>query len=317
MMGLLAAGLGAIGRQGTRAVAASLFLGMALPQLAEAARPLLQVAVFALLTFAFMRLDFAAVRACIGRWRLLALTLMWMMALMPLAIGLALRLSGVAAEYPDFALAIYITTAPPPVMSVAAFAAIMRLDHALSITLLILSAVVTPVLAPFVAGLTLETALPLEPLSLAIRLGVILAGSFAAAMAVRRLVGLAAIERNRDAIDGSNVVILFIFAVAAMDGVALAFYERTGVALAMLACSFLVAFLQIGLTMAVAWRLDRIQSFTIALSSGIRNMGLFVAALGPAVPEFTWLYFGIGQFPIYLLPFLFRSVGGRLVSPRP
>lgn len=314
MISLVTNGLGWIGRQGTRAVAASLFLGMALPQLAEAARPFLPVAVFALVTFAFMRLDLAAVRARVARWKLLAWTVAWTMALLPLVIGLALRLAGIAAAWPEYALAIYITTAAPPVMSVAAFAAIMRLDNALCVTMLILCMLVTPVVAPFVAGLTLETALPLDTVTLAVRLGLLLAGALVAASLLRRLVGLAAISRNSELIDGVNVVILFVFAIAAMDGVALAFYQRTGLAFGILVSSFAVALLQVGVTMLAFRGLERVEAFTIALGAGIRNMGLFVAALGAAVPEFTWLYFGIGQFPIYLLPYFFRSVGGRLAG---
>jgi hypothetical protein len=33
-----------------------------------------------------------------------------------------------------------------------------------------------------------------------------------------------------------------------------------------------------------------------------RNMGLMLAALGGALPELTWLYFALSQFPIYLSP---------------
>jgi uncharacterized membrane protein len=31
-------------------------------------------------------------------------------------------------------------------------------------------------------------------------------------------------------------------------------------------------------------------------------MGLMVAALGLAIPETTWLWFAVGQFPIYFMP---------------
>jgi hypothetical protein len=31
-----------------------------------------------------------------------------------------------------------------------------------------------------------------------------------------------------------------------------------------------------------------------------RNMGLLLAATGGALPDFTWLYFALAQFPVYL-----------------
>ncbi len=39
-----------------------------------------------------------------------------------------------------------------------------------------------------------------------------------------------------------------------------------------------------------------------------RNLGLMIAAAGGAVPELTWLYVAMAQFPIYLLPYLLTPV---------
>jgi BASS family bile acid:Na+ symporter len=33
-----------------------------------------------------------------------------------------------------------------------------------------------------------------------------------------------------------------------------------------------------------------------------RNMGLMLAAMGGVLPDLTWLYFALSQFPIYLSP---------------
>src|SRR5262249_772365 len=57
-----AAALAWLGRQGTRAVALSLFAGLALPWLAAAMKPLFTPSVFVLLCLAFLRVDPAALR---------------------------------------------------------------------------------------------------------------------------------------------------------------------------------------------------------------------------------------------------------------
>ena len=49
--------LALIGRYGTQGFVASLFVGLALPQLAAAARPLLGVAIFTFVMMTFMRVD--------------------------------------------------------------------------------------------------------------------------------------------------------------------------------------------------------------------------------------------------------------------
>jgi hypothetical protein len=41
-------------------------------------------------------------------------------------------------------------------------------------------------------------------------------------------------------------------------------------------------------------------------------MGLMLAATGGALPDFTWLYFALAQFPVYLSPLLFTPLARRL-----
>ena len=40
------------------------------------------------------------------------------------------------------------------------------------------------------------------------------------------------------------------------------------------------------------------------------------AALGGTLPELAWLYFGLGQLPIYLLPWMLKPVATRLAAER-
>lgn len=56
----LAAALAWLGRQGTRALAASIFLGLAVPPLAAYVKPYLGKSVFVLLLFSYLRTDPAA-----------------------------------------------------------------------------------------------------------------------------------------------------------------------------------------------------------------------------------------------------------------
>ena len=44
--------------------------------------------------------------------------------------------------------------------------------------------------------------------------------------------------------------------------------------------------------------------FVLGLMTSQRNMGLMLAATGGMLPDFTWLYFAIAQFPVYLSPLL-------------
>src|SRR3954447_22204799 len=86
----LAAALSWLGRQGTRAVAASIFIGIMVPPLAALLKPIFAYALFVLLCLAFLRVDPAEVRAHFSRPMVVAAAAAWMMLGSPLMIGLAL-----------------------------------------------------------------------------------------------------------------------------------------------------------------------------------------------------------------------------------
>src|SRR5690606_23301064 len=74
-----AAALGWLGRQGTRAVAVSVFAGILLPPLATLLRPLFTAALIALLCLTFLRVDPAALRRQFARPRVILAGSLWMM----------------------------------------------------------------------------------------------------------------------------------------------------------------------------------------------------------------------------------------------
>ena len=308
------AGLGFLGRQGTRAVAASAVAGLMLPAFSEILRPWIPHAIFALVVLAFLRVEPAEVARRFKRPLLIAVVVAWIMAAVPFAAGLAAHVFGLEAWSPGLMLALFIVTAAPPVMSAPAFAFLMGLDGALSLAVMVSCVLVVPLSAPFVAGFLLQDALPLEPLILARNLAGLLVGAMAAAWAIRKLAGPARLEAARVEIDGFNVVLLFIFMIAAMDGVVARIWSDPLLVVAITSLSFAVAGLQIVLAYLVFARLGRADAFTIALATGNRNMGLIVAALGGVVPDVTWLYFALGQFPIYMLPMILKPVARRMAT---
>ena len=56
----------------------------------------------------------------------------------------------------------------------------------------------------------------------------------------------------------------------------------------------------------------RERAFALALMASQRNMGLMLAATSGALPDLTWLYFAIAQFPIYLLPAMLQPLARKL-----
>ena len=306
MIRMLGAGLAFIGRHGTAALAVTIFIDMALPALSAYLRPYLGLAVFSLLTLAFLRVDQDAIKSRLKRPALLVAALLWMMLGAPLLTYFLIEYTGLSAMGPDVVLALYISTAAPPVMAAPAFIYLLGLDGTLSLALSVAALIVTPLTAPFIGSLMLGASLPLSVGGLAMQLSLLLAGAFVLAAILRKIVGQERLMRSSNHIGGLNVLLLLLFAIAAMDGVAASFASRPLFTLAITALTFGLALVQIGLSLALFAPATREDAYAIAHTCGTRNMGLMVAAFGGTLPEFTWLWFAVGQFPIYLLPLFLK-----------
>ena len=215
-----AAALAWLGRQGTRAVAASLFIGIMLPPLAALLKPIFAYALFALLCLAFLRVDPAEVRRHFTRPALVAAAAAWMMLGTPLLIGLSLLALGMAEHLPGLYIAMILQAAAPPVISAPTLAALMGLDAALSLATLVVCTAVTPLTAPVFAALFVGAGMALSPRR-ARREAARHAGRrrdrrarWCGASPARR-----GSTRQMERIDGLSVIALFVFAVALMDGV--------------------------------------------------------------------------------------------------
>jgi len=302
----IGSGLAFIGRHGTAALVVSIFIGVALPALSATMRPYLAASVFSLLTLAFLRLDVTAFKQRLRRPTLLLAALVWMMLGAPLLTYGLIVAAGPETLGPDIVLALFIATAAPPVMAAPAFIYLLGLDGTLSLALSLAALIVTPLTAPLIGELMLGASLPLSVGGLAAQLSLLLAGAFLIAMVLRKLAGQERLARSSDHISGLNVLLLLVFAIAAMDGVAASFAEKPGFTLALTALTFVLALVQILVTLLLFAPASREDAYAIAHTCGTRNMGLMVAALGGTLPELTWLWFAVGQFPIYMLPMLLK-----------
>jgi BASS family bile acid:Na+ symporter len=293
-----------IGRHGTRAVALSLFAGIALPPLAALMKPLFTPSLFALLCLAFLRVDPAALRRHLGRPGLVLAATLWMMVATPLVCCIALAGFGPDVA-PGLMVALVFQAAAPPVISSPALAALIGLDGALALATLLGCAAAAPATATAFAALFLGPAMQVSAVALGLRLLGMLAGAAIVAALLRRLAGQAWVERQTERFDGLSVVALFIFAVAVMDGVVAQTIARPGLVLGLIALAFATSFALGGVTALVFWRAGRTAAWTLAVAAGLRNLGLMVAAAG-TVPDLTWLYVAMAQFPVYLLPQLLK-----------
>ena len=309
-----AAALSFVGRRGTLVVAASLFVGLFVPGMAEYCKPLLGPAIIAMLTLAFLRVDPVELRGHWDRPGLIAAASIWVMLVTPAVLGMLFLLTGLNERIPGLYFMLVLQMSAPGLTSAPALAALIGLDVALTLATLIVCMALTPFTASLFTHYFLGAALP-TPATFGFRLFLVIAGSAAAAAIIRRLAGREVIEAQREAIDGLSVLAMFLFAVAAMDGVLDHARNDPMLVAGLTLLTFVLALGMIVVTALIFARAGRARALAIGLNAGNRNIGVMLAATGFHVPEIAWLYFGLAQFPIYLLPHLLKPLAKRLAQP--
>jgi BASS family bile acid:Na+ symporter len=321
LLNRLAAALGFLGRHGTLAVAISMFVGIALPPLGALLRPYFSESVVVLLVLSFLRVDPRQLRA---QWTKPALMLgaaLWTMLALPLICLVLLTGIGLSPfeslqRSPGLLLALTLHAVAPPTFSSPSLAALIGLNGAISLALLIACTAATPFTSPGLVAIFFGADVSLSPLALGLRLMLILAGSAAIAMAIRAVAGRAFIERQAGRIDGLSVIALFVFAVALMGDVLGNAVANPLLVLGLIALATAVSMALSAITVIVFLRAGWGAALTLGHSAGSRNMGLMLAAAAGSVPELVWLYVALAQFPIYLLPLPFKPLVRWLSAAR-
>ena len=116
-------GLTWLGSQGTRAVAAVVFIAAAVPPLGALLRPYVTEAILVLLCISFMRVDLAALYGHLRRPALVATATAWTTIGVPLIVGLIAHATGLTDRAPGLALALMLQSMASPMMASPALAA--------------------------------------------------------------------------------------------------------------------------------------------------------------------------------------------------
>ncbi|MFO7708383.1 MAG: hypothetical protein R6V84_09435 [Desulfobacterales bacterium] len=303
-----------LGRHGKKAVAASVVIGIALPSVGAVFKPHITGVVFALLCLAFVRVDVAALKGYLHRPVTVIAATAWTSVAVPLIFGAGCRLLRLDQIASDLFLGFMLQAIASPLMAAPALAALMGLDATLVLVTLVASTAVIPLTAPFFALVFVGPALSISPTALGVKLFAILSGAALSGMVLRRFVGLAAIERHADEINGLNVIVLFVFALAIMESVGARFLADPAITLAIASLAFIVFFALLFLTAVLFLSAGKRRAFALGFMASQRNMGLMLAATGGALPELTWLYFALSQLPIYLSPQLLQPIVRKLLE---
>jgi len=301
-----------LGAKGTLILPIRLFVGLAWADLAALLRPALTPTVFLMLAMLIMRVDMVAARKHLSAPMVPALGLVWTLLVIPVLFAGAIWL-GSSFLSAGLVLALIFWASAPPLFSTPALAYLLRLDPALALGFLLVAVAVHPLITPFFTALFTDGATSVSPAELAQRLGILVGGATIIAIVVRKVVGVERIHRASSSFDGLNVIAMAIFAIALMDGIGARLLADPIYALGYIAFVSALSLTCIGITTALFWTAGRRVASTLGFSAGGRNIALVIGALGSSVPDDTWLFFAMLQFPIYCLPALLKPVYDRIL----
>ncbi len=298
-------------RYATIVMAAGIFLGLLLPELAAFAAPILAPTVVAILGLALVRLHGAELVARLSRRWVVALALVWQLVGSAVLIWLVTMPMGLSG---GLRTALVVLAAASPIMSSITLALLFRLDAALVSVVVFGATLIVPVTIGPVGVLLMGEAAQLNIFEMMWRMAAIVASAIGFAVIVRLLASRAWIDSKAEEIDGLAVVLLLIFAVSIMDQAAVILRTDLELFLTVLGASFaLNLFLQ-----AVTWLLfrpaGRGTAVALGLTNGNRNAGLALAGLPATAPVEVGLIFALSQVPIYVLPLMLRPIYRRLVK---
>jgi hypothetical protein len=259
-------------------------------------------------------MDVAALRTYVRRPAIVLTATAWTSIGIPVLFGVSCLASGIEKQAPDLFLALMLQAVASPMMAAPALAALMGLDVTLVLVTLVTSTALMPFTAPVFALVFVGPNLSISPLVLAAKLFAILTGAALVGFVVRRVFGLVAIERQKERINGLNILVLFVFVAAVMEGVGARFLASPLTTTALAALAFVVFFAVLFLTALLFLPAGRESALALGFMASQRNMGLMLAVTGGALPDLTWLYFALSQFPIYLSPQLLQPLARRILG---
>tara|TARA_Y100001960_G_scaffold329423_1_gene420695 strand:- start:422 stop:1354 length:933 start_codon:yes stop_codon:yes gene_type:complete len=286
-------------RHATKLMVLSIFIGIGIPPLAAALRPHLAMIVWAILFLAILQFDWEAVRGYLRRPLLMMLAVGWLVIVIPLMLSAIVTSVGLPI---GLAIALILSAASAPIMSTPAICAIIGLDSALSLVVLLFTTLLVPFTLPIIAIKLLDLEIGLTAWELMWRLSILIGSATLLAVVVQKVVGSVRLAAATSLIDFGKLIVLLAMAVALMDGIGALLVDRPIYILLIIALSFaanagmqlfaVVPFLTIG----------KRRACTIAFSAGNRNMAIILAVIPVGFMPNLELYLVLAQVPMYVLP---------------
>ena len=287
-------------------LASGIFVGLAVPAIADMLRPwalpaLFLVCVFSLVPFARLPLS-----AIISIDQDLLRVVLWQQVVLPCIVIAA----GVVAHFPSSVIVLMIVTAcSGSLFSSPALAEILGLDRQRALKAMVLSTFFMPLSLFLFLSIFHGSKASLDIGAYGLRTLVFLVIPFILLAAWRpaaKRMTEAASNKVAMVSRWATILALLLFGTGLMSAVSDKIEEDVGKVLFLLALATLLCLLMVGLTTIVMYRFGRCEAMTAAIVAGFRNIGLGFALVGETLGPDLAVYAGISLLPVFVAPLVIR-----------
>ena len=284
-------------------LAVSIFAGVVYPPLAAFFKPFLLPLIFLLFLSAVLQVSFGdAIDAALtdkAAW----ITLIWQFLILPLVFFVGLK-PLLPEQLHLFAVVSMCTGA---ITATTALSRLFALNSALSLVVCMAGAVLMPLPLYLFLTVLVDATVQLDLIAYVVRIFVFIVLPFVVAFCIRKLITAETDARLQQRMPQFALLLLVFFGLAVMDGVGALMLNDPYRLLSFVLLAFAISIgVQLLSYLALGF-LGEANAKTIALLSAYRNMGLVAAIAGPALGQEFFIFLGVWQLPMYVLPYLSRK----------
>ncbi len=283
-------------------LAASILIGIALPPVAAFFKPFLLPIIFLLFLSAVLQVSFKDAAQAALKGRTSWIMLCWQLVLLPLIFYFFLK----PFLSPQLHLFAVVSMCAGSITATTALCRLFNLNSALSLVVGLAGAVLMPLPLYVFLHLMAGAQTTINLYNYGLRIVAFIFLPILCAWVLRKLISVETDFKLQQIMPRITLVLLVFFGLSVMDGVGAMMLDDTGRLLSYLGLAFGVSIFVQLLTVAALYFLGTRDATTGALLCSYRNMGMIAAIAGPSLGEDFFIYLGVWQLPMYILPLVMR-----------
>ncbi len=291
-------------------LALSIFIGIVYPPVSALFKPFLLPIIFLLFLTAVLQVSFRDAAQVAFKDRAVWFVLCWQLVLLPLIFYFFLK-PFLSQQLHLFAVVSMCTAS---ITATTALCRLFNLNSALSLVVGLAGAVLMPLPLYIFLKLMTGAEVSIDLYSYGLRILVFILLPILCAWLIRKVISIEADQELQRIMPSVSLVLLVFFGLSVMDGVGVMLLNDTSRLLSYLLLAFGTSISVQLITVVALYFLGARNATTGALLCAYRNMGIVAAIAGPSLGKDFYIYLGVWQLPMYVLPLVMRRFYERDVS---